>query len=149
MLAVGMPRGKRILVMVLVLGCLDVFQNKTKGQGNRCDGGNGCCAGYTWNEQLKTCEKCDLGYYGIDCDKPCQYPYYGENCDGSVPAQKKGVTFPLAVGVQTTRTAQRIQSRVIIVLLVDLWNFQFHTKTSTNMDISFKFTNKISILLSP
>ena len=51
--------------------------------------------------------------------------------------------------VQTTRTAQRIQSHVIIVLLVHLWNFQFHPKTSTNMVISFKFPNTVSISLSP
>lgn len=24
--------------------------------------------------------ECDLGFYGIDCKKTCNYPFYGSNC---------------------------------------------------------------------
>lgn len=78
-----MPFWKLLLAFQIHFGYAGLLQTVAQGAGRLCDGKNGCCAGYTWNEALQTCKKCAIGYYGADCEEPCVYPYYGENCNGN------------------------------------------------------------------
>lgn len=41
---------------------------------------NNCCPGSVWNSETQQCEKCMLGYTGVNCSSLCPYPYYGVNC---------------------------------------------------------------------
>nr|XP_022295002.1 cell death abnormality protein 1-like [Crassostrea virginica] len=39
-----------------------------------------CCSGYRWNKAIGRCDKCPVGYTGINCIYQCNYPSYGEDC---------------------------------------------------------------------
>ncbi|XP_056014335.1 uncharacterized protein LOC130052673 [Ostrea edulis] len=45
-----------------------------------CNGNNGCCEGFYWNEDYKNCTKCPFGHVGSNCYIMCEYPNYGEEC---------------------------------------------------------------------
>ncbi|XP_061185882.1 scavenger receptor class F member 1-like [Saccostrea echinata] len=45
--------------------------------------GNDCCNGLVWNQELKSCINCEIGFTGTYCDIPCRYPAYGYLCQKS------------------------------------------------------------------
>ncbi|XP_062582475.1 multiple epidermal growth factor-like domains protein 10 [Saccostrea cucullata] len=55
--------------------------------------GNGCCAGYMWNKELKRCIACDIGYYGENCSSACPFPRFGESCQHSCNCSKNDCNF--------------------------------------------------------
>ncbi|XP_048770886.2 cell death abnormality protein 1-like isoform X1 [Ostrea edulis] len=61
--------------------CILLKQMKSSGLPN-CGGANGsiCCAGYFWNNLLKNCIPCDIGFHGPNCSRPCPYPAFGKDC---------------------------------------------------------------------
>ncbi|XP_062581683.1 uncharacterized protein LOC134243451 [Saccostrea cucullata] len=55
-----------------------LFQNSFAG----CPRTNGklCCFGHYWDESVKSCKVCKIGYFGQNCSMKCPYPNYGAEC---------------------------------------------------------------------
>ncbi|XP_078322622.1 uncharacterized protein LOC111103222 [Crassostrea virginica] len=57
-----------------------VFSQKTQPKECDRDGIPECCYGYKLNKATGLCDKCPVGYTGINCIYQCNYPWYGEDC---------------------------------------------------------------------
>ncbi|XP_062573235.1 multiple epidermal growth factor-like domains protein 11 isoform X2 [Saccostrea cucullata] len=60
-----------------------------------CDGNNGCCLNYYWNEIFQNCSECPAGFTGLNCSVMCGYPSYGEKCEKSCECLQEDCNFQL------------------------------------------------------
>ncbi|XP_062614809.1 multiple epidermal growth factor-like domains protein 10 [Saccostrea cucullata] len=72
-----------IYIVVLIIG--------TKYVSSTCYRANGgpCCDGYIWDENLKDCKRCPVGYIGNNCAGVCRAPGYGIDCQKHCDCDRK------------------------------------------------------------
>nr|XP_022321450.1 uncharacterized protein LOC111123429 isoform X2 [Crassostrea virginica] len=56
------------------------YGSRDKHQDQKKNGKKECRSGYKWNETLRLCQRCPLGYTGPECTFQCRFPSYGLDC---------------------------------------------------------------------
>ncbi|XP_056015942.1 multiple epidermal growth factor-like domains protein 10 isoform X4 [Ostrea edulis] len=66
-----------ITFLTLLLACSEVVKLQ-----ETCVGEHGeiCCEGYRLDAVTFKCVKCDVGYWGSNCEIRCPFPTYGDAC---------------------------------------------------------------------
>ncbi|XP_056014854.1 uncharacterized protein LOC125668174 isoform X2 [Ostrea edulis] len=71
---------------------------------------NGCCSGQIWNETLKMCTDCAVGYTGRFCDIRCHYPYYGMLCQMKCSSPHSRDQYDFKTGCVHTGRMSRVKN---------------------------------------
>ncbi|XP_062596751.1 multiple epidermal growth factor-like domains protein 10 [Saccostrea cucullata] len=92
------------------LFCLDVVYTQ-----QQCVGDNGveCCEGYMWNNNIKQCIKCLIGYLGTACDFKCPYPSFGDSCQERCSCNKTLCHFALGCTLDAS-SRENVENHTLI-----------------------------------
>ncbi|XP_048771829.2 uncharacterized protein LOC125677721 isoform X2 [Ostrea edulis] len=102
-----------------------------------CDGFQKCCVGFTWNEDLQNCTKCDIGYTGRFCELKCPHPTYGEICQQICDCNKSLCNFATGCKLEdhtfsSTELSTPITTAIPLVNSKNILNFTTSTLPKVN-----------------
>ncbi|XP_056020590.1 uncharacterized protein LOC125664814 [Ostrea edulis] len=78
-----------------------------------CEGETGkvCCAGYVWNSDVRECQECLPGYFGINCSQQCRFPSYGGECQNICSCEPASCHHAIGCKEMNNKSIPKVQEK--------------------------------------